>query len=528
VEARAPEALAAAAPRCGFAGKPSRGVARRGGNHDGPVEDAPMRRMVGLDSYLFYSDMPDAMTHTLKVGIVDPRSQPGGCNLAWLRDVMARLLPTLGPMHQLVCPTPFGLNHPLLVEPGEVDLDHHVRRMGIPPPGGVVEMCDVISNLVEHQLPRDKPLWQMWLLEGLKDGRVGICLVLHHAIADGTAAKELISRIFLTEPGLVPQARPHLPREELPSWPKRLLLGLLDLPGVFLRDVPPFLRARRARRKWALEIGDGINKYAGPDKAPKTIFNDVLSPRRSFVMRSLAMELLQPVRAAHPVTVNDIVLALVAGAARRYMAEFDRIPEKPLVGSVPFTYRSDGIRDEVFGNDSAVDFVWLHAEIEDPVERLLATAAAARDTKEHFDHTREMTASKAFGAFPPFVWRWMPALAKAMHGPPSLFGNILVSNVRGPEKPLWLDQARLDAFYSIGHIAHGGALNMTVWSYAGELRLSIYACPKVVPQPEKLGDYFCEALDELLQAVATTVGGAETCHARSESAATAIVEESQK
>ena len=162
-------------------------------------------------------------------------------------------------------------------------------------------------------------------------------------------------------------------------------------------------------------------------------------------------------------------------AARHYLAEYEQVPDRPLVGSMPFTYRPDGISDEVFGNDSAVDFVWLHADIEDPVQRLLATRAAANDTKEHFEFTRDMTASKAFGAFPPFLWKLTPRLAKLLKGPPRLFGNILVSNVRGPAEPLWLDEARLDEFYSIGHIAHGGALNMTVWSYAGELRLSIYA-----------------------------------------------------
>jgi diacylglycerol O-acyltransferase len=403
-------------------------------------------------------------------------------------------------MHQLVCPTPFALNHPLLVEAGEVDMEHHVRRIGIPPPGTLVELCEVVSHLVEHQLPRDKPLWQMWLLEGLQDGRIGILLILHHAIADGTASNELIRRIYLPEPGQVPDVPAPLPVEEVPSWGKRLLRGLADLPGVFSRDVPPFLHARREKKKWVAEIGDEIKKYASPDKAPKTIFNAVLSPRRTYSACSLPLDALAPIRQAYEVTVNDIVLTLVAAAARKYMAEYDSVPDKPLVGSMPFTYRPDGIKDEIFGNEAAVDFVWLHAELEDPVERLLATRQAARDTKEHFAHTKDMTAAKAFGAFPPFLWKWTPQLAKQLHGPPSLFGNILVSNVRGPAEHLWFDRARLDEFYSIGHIAHGGALNMTVWSYAGELRLSIYACPQVVPDAEKLGDYFRESLEELLEA----------------------------
>lgn len=459
-----------------------------------------MRRAHATDSYLYYGELPDAMTHTVKLGILAPDTQPGGCSLAWLRDVVARLLPNLGPMHQLVCPTPFALNHPLLVEAGEVDMEHHVRRIGIPPPGTLAELCEVVSHLVEHQLPRDKPLWQVWLLEGLQDGRVGVLLILHHAIADGTASNELIRRIYLPEAGQVPAVASPLAREAVPSWGKRLLLGLIDLPGVFIRDVPPFLKARRERKKWVARIGDEIEKYASPAKAPKTIFNAVLSPRRTYSACSLPLDALDPIRKAYDVTVNDIVLTLVAAAARRYMAEFDHVPATPLVGSMPFTYRPDGIKDEIFGNESAVDFVWLHAEMEDPVERLLATRQAARDTKEHFAHTKDMTAAKAFGAFPPFLWKLTPRIAKQLHGPPSLFGNILVSNVRGPSEPLWLDRARLDEFYSIGHIAHGGALNMTVWSYAGELRLSIYACPRVVPQAEKLGVYFSDALEELLTA----------------------------
>jgi WS/DGAT/MGAT family acyltransferase len=457
--------------------------------------------MGALDSYMYYSELPDAMTHTVKLGILDPATQPGGCSIDWLRDVIARLLPGLGPLHQVVCPTPFALNHPLLVEPGAVDLEHHVRRIGIPSPGSLAEMCETVSHLVEHQLPRDKPLWQVWMLDGLSDGRIGVLLILHHAIADGTAAKELISRLFLPDSGGVPATAAPLPWEEFPSWTRRLALGLIELPGVFLRGVPPLLRARREKKRWLATIGADIDKYASPDKAPKTLFNAVLNPRRTYSACSLPLTALAPVRAAHEVTINDIVLTLVAAAARRYLAEYEQIPNRPLVGSMPFTYRSDGIKNEIFGNDSAVDFVWLHVEIEDPVQRLLATRAAANDTKEHFEHTREMTASKAFGAFPPFLWKLAPRIARMLKGPPSLFGNILVSNVRGPDQPLWLDEARVDEFYSIGHIAHGGALNMTVWSYAGELRLSIYACPAVVPAAEKLGGYFCDALDELLAAV---------------------------
>ena len=460
-----------------------------------------MRRARPADSYLYYGDVYDAMTHTVKLGILSPDTQPGGCSLAWLRDVMGRLLPGLGPMHQVLHPTPFALNHPLLVEAGEVDMEHHIRRIGVPPPGTLSEVCETVSHLVEHRLPRDKPLWQMWLLEGMSDGRVGVLLILHHAIADGTASAELINRIFLVEPGQVPAEAAALPQEEVPSWGRRLLLGLRDLPGVFARDVPPFLKARREKKRWVADIGEEIEKYATPDKAPRTLFNAVLSPRRTYAAHSLPMDDLAPIRKAYDVTINDIVLTLVAAAARRYLQEYDRVPTSPLVGSMPFTYRPEGIRDEIFGNDSAVDFVWLHAEMDDPVERLLATRKAARDTKEHFAHTKEMTASKAFGAFPPFMWKLTPQIAKHLGGPPSLFGNILVSNVRGPAEPLWLDRARLDEFYSIGHIAHGGGLNMTVWSYAGELRLSIYACSKVVPNAEKLGVYFSDALDELLHAI---------------------------
>jgi diacylglycerol O-acyltransferase len=261
-----------------------------------------MRRMGALDSYLYYGDTPEAMTHTVKFGIVDPKTQPGGCSIEWLREVMARLLPSLGPMHQVVCPTPFGLNHPLLVDSGAIDLEHHVRRIGIATPGTLAEMCEAISHLVEHQLPRDKPLWQMWMLEGLQDGRIGILLILHHAIADGTAAKELISRIFLPGSGQVPAHAAPLPAEETPAWGRRLLLGLIDLPGVFLRGVPPFLRARRKKKEWVAHMGSEIGKYASPDKAPRTIFNAVLSPRRTYSACSLPMAALAPIRAAHKVT----------------------------------------------------------------------------------------------------------------------------------------------------------------------------------------------------------------------------------
>ena len=115
----------------------------------------------------------------------------------------------------------------------------------------------------------------------------------------------------------MPETAAPLPREEIPSWYKRLLLGLIDLPGVFLRGVPPFLRARREMKHWLAQIGSDVDKYASPGKAPKTMFNAVLSPRRTFSAYSLPLTTLAPIRAAHDVTINDIVLALVAGSARR-------------------------------------------------------------------------------------------------------------------------------------------------------------------------------------------------------------------
>lgn len=462
-----------------------------------------MRRMHPSDSLWYYGDLPDAMTHTIKFGVIDPKTQPGVCDINWLRGIMARLLPNLGPMHQVACPTPFGINHPLLIEAGKVDLEHHVRRIGVPPPGTDADVSEVISNLVEHRLPRDKPLWQMWMLEGLKDGRIGILLILHHAIADGTAAAELINRIYMPEPGQIPPAVLNLPQEERPSWLGRLAMGIFDLPGVLLRYVPPYLKAKRQLKQWVEETGSEIEKYATPLRAPKTMFNAVLSPRRTFTRCSIPLERLEPIRAAHKVTINDIVLTLVSGAARRYLQEYDRIPDVPLVGAMPMTNRPEGIKEEIFGNDIIAEFVWLHVEIEDPVARLLAMHKATQDTKEHFEHTRDISLTKKMGLFPPIWWSVTPRLAKAQKGAPTLFGNIMVSNVRGPAEPLWLDQARLDEFYSIGHIVHGGGLNMTVWSYAGQLRLCVYTCPLVVPEAQKLVTYFSDALDELLEAVET-------------------------
>src|SRR5207302_6274245 len=155
-----------------------------------------MERMTGLDAGFLYMETPTLHMHTLKIAVIDPANVPGGYSFDLLKEVLATRLRYLLPFRRRVVEVPFGLHHPVWIEDPDFDLDYHVRRVAVPAPGGPHEFGDLISDIASHQLDRRRPLWELWVVEGLEHGYIGVVAKIHHAAADGVAAAAMLANVL--------------------------------------------------------------------------------------------------------------------------------------------------------------------------------------------------------------------------------------------------------------------------------------------------------------------------------------------
>jgi diacylglycerol O-acyltransferase len=389
------------------------------------------------------------------------------------------------------------------IEDPEFDLAYHVRRIGVPPPGGRVQMDAVIADIASWQLDRTRPLWEIWMLEGLENGRVGFLAKIHHSVADGVAAAAMLANVMATSAEDVdppPPIEPWRP-EEMPSRGRLLMdalrdlvLRLVRLPALLRRTVGG-VRAVAEHRKQA--------EVATPrpilDTA-RTPFNGSLTPHRSFATATLSLADLKEAKTALGVTLNDIVLAMVAGSLRTWLDKRGALPDRALVAGVPVSTDDPDAIKRLGGNKVSNMFTTLATNVEDPIERLRAIHDVTSAAKEmHNILGADMLADWSEYTPPrPYAWfmRQYSRFGLAeKHRPPI---NLVVSNVPGPREPLYVAGARMEGIYSVGPILEGIGLNVTVWSYCDQLNVGVIACREHIADPHEITDGMADALEELL------------------------------
>lgn len=458
-----------------------------------------MQRLSGQDAFFLYRETPTSHQHTLKVVVYEPSD--AAPDYAGIKQEIARHLHLMPPLRRRLVWVPLGLHHPVWIEDPDFDFDFHVRRAGVPPPGGPRELDEMISEIASHPLDRAHPLWELWLLEGLAGGRQAAVLKVHHAVADGVAAAAMIDRTGMRSiadspppPEQVWQPEPvpapwRLVYDALADW-LRLLARLPTVVAATVRGLRGLVAARRAARI-AAPIGWGT---------PATSFNRALRARRVFATSSLPLAECRRVKEAFGVTLNDVVLALCSGALRRWLAAHGGLPDRPLVASIPVAADERGDEPRLFGNRVAYFQTALRVDLADPVERLLATRDVTAEAKRQLEIVGRRTALEWMEYLPPvpytLVKRLQAHLRLADRYPsPS---NLVVSNVPGPRETLYWSGARLVELYSVGPLSEGIGLNLTVWSYGGRLYCALLACHEQVPDPHAITDGLGEELDALL------------------------------
>jgi diacylglycerol O-acyltransferase len=454
--------------------------------------------MAGVDAGYLYMETPTMHMHTLKIAVLEP-NQP----FTFERFVseLADRLDGLPPMQQRALPVPFQLNHPLWIRDRAVDLGRHVFRHEVPAPGGMRELEAVIGEIAGTPLDRGVPLWELHVCEGLEGGRVASVGKMHHALADGVAANALlvnVTDLMRQGPG-TPWAL-----EITPSRREQVVMALGDairqtftLPALLGKTFRALLAVARHRRTSTVDVPRPLLD------APRTSFNGALTARRSYATATLPLADLKAARQAHPgVTLNDVVLAVVAGALRRWMDERGEHPRGALVAGVPVATDPPGGPARLGGNRVSNLFTSLATDVDHPAERLKLiseTTNASKLVQRTLgpDMLIDWVQFTPPGPFSAGMRLYSRSRAASKHPPPF---NVIVSNVRGPAEPVTIAGAALVDLYSVGPILEGIGLNVTAWSYVDRLNVSVLSCPDLVPDLAPLVAQLRPALDDLLPA----------------------------
>jgi len=343
------------------------------------------------------------------------------------------------------------------------------------------------------------------VVEGLEGGRVGFVAKMHHSLADGVAAAALLANVLEATPEPVEPAPPteQWQPDVVPTRTRLVADALVDLVGT-ARGIPGLVRRTATGMREAARVRKAHPEVpAGtPLNTPRTRFNGALTPHRVFATTTVPLSTVKDVRHAFDVTVNDVVLAVCAGALMRYLDKHGDVLDKPLLAGVPVSTEGPTDTPRLAGNRVSNMFVSLRTDIADPVARLRAIHEGATVAKEAFRALgpnmladwSELTPPRPLSAFMRLYSKWRLA---DYHAPPQ---NAVISNVPGPTQPLYIAGARLAELYSTGPILEGIGLNITVWSYLGTLYFGLISCRELMPDLFDLADLLPAALDELVMA----------------------------
>jgi WS/DGAT/MGAT family acyltransferase len=447
-----------------------------------------MKRMSGVDAAFLYGETPAWHMHVSGVMLFDPSATPGGFSADRLMQRIAERVHLVPQFRYKLVEVPFGIDRPCWVEDPNFDVSYHVRRIGVPPPGGPVELGNLIGELVSYKLDRNIPLWEMWIIQGLADDKVAVLAKVHHSIVDGASGTELATVLFDLEPDPPPTA-PAPPRtlEPVPSSAELVARGV----GRMMLSPYRWARFTEQSVRQGLKL-IGLQRRdvapAMPFQAPRTSFNAELTPHRRFVYTSVSLDEVREVKAAFGVKLNDVVLALCAGTLRRYLEMNDELPSATLIAQVPVSMRAVG--DSEVGTKVGAMFASLATDVADPVARLGAIQHALAADK--IMGLTELTAPGLIA----LAARMYTAAGLDGVGPPIM--NLIISNVPGPPFPLYTAGSKLEAIYPMGPLLYGAGVNITVFSYEGRIDVGFMVCRELVPEPWTLAEGIGVALEELL------------------------------
>jgi len=465
-----------------------------------------MDHLSSTDASFLHFETPETPMH---VGSLMLFELPEGYDGDYYEDVKALLakrmhLCTI--FHRKLAPMPFELADPVWIDDDDVDLDYHVRSVTVRKPGTMAELEVLISRLHSSLLDRSRPLWEVYVINGLENGQIGYYTKAHHSGIDGKAGVELAKVLYDPTPE-VRDVRPPRP----PRGGSQYQLGVAELLQAAISNsaaqytklgkmLPQAIKALSAAGSiLAAPSGAPGKRALNLGLAPKSIFNTSITNQRSYSTLSLPLADLKSLGKQAGGTVNTVIMSMCGSALRKFLLERNQLPEKSLLAAVPVSLRSAD--DSSMNNQVSIIRVDLATDLADPRERFKAIHESSEAAKAV---VREL--KPVLGADVPIAGSpWLMTGMASLYGRSNLAGqlppmaNVLISNVPGLPTSLYMAGAKMTHFYPVSIPYHGTAVNITVQSYAGLMELGITACRRVLTQDEsyEMIGYLKDAMIEI-------------------------------
>jgi diacylglycerol O-acyltransferase len=411
---------------------------------------------------------------------------------------------------------------PVWIDDPRLNLEYHVRHSSLPAPGGEDQLASLVGRIFSQRLDRSKPLWEMWLVQGLEGNRFALISKTHHALVDGISGVDLATVLFDANPvpaGLTPPVRPWEPKPE-PNDAQLVVRGLQGAARLPLRLGNRLVRSARHPRRTlskAVETAEGLGEIAWElmNPAPKVPLNTEIGPHRRFTWVHAQLKDFRRVKDAFGGTVNDVVLAVTAGALRDWLqARGIRVQGLELRALVPVSMRTEEERG-MLGNRLAVFRAPLPVYAEDPVERYRIVREEMAKVKE----SRQVMGAQAIVAFNDFAPPTVLAQAARLNFSTRLF-NVIVTNVPGPQFPLYVLGRELETVVPVAFLPNKHALSIAIFSYNGKMSFGLLGDFDAMDDLHKIAEGIARSLEELVQAAADRPARKRPARKRSERTAT--------
>jgi diacylglycerol O-acyltransferase / wax synthase len=479
-----------------------------------------MQQLTGLDASFLAMETTTTTGHVGGLSILDPTDAPKPLTLARLTDVIAERLPLVPVLRRKLLNVPLGLDQPYWVDDPDFDIEYHVREIALPRPGSGAQLTEQVSRLHARPLDRSKPLWEIYLITGLAKRRVAVYTKIHHAAIDGVSGTELLTVLLDINPSgrdLPPPVpfRPA-PPPPLPAIAAKAVARMawrpvqtVQMTNEVLRWLPTLapVMSTVVGGMLGLNRGDGEVIPTTPGRPPATPFNKAITPHRRFAFRSVDLAEVKTVKNAFGVSVNDVVMAMTAGALRRWLTEHAALPSQPLIAMIPVSVR-DPASKGALGNKVSAMLAMLPTHVAEPDLRLELVHAATKVAKAQQAAIPQGLVDQISDFAPPALTARAARVVAAtglLHRLPPF--NLTISNVPGPNTPVYLCGARLVAHYPVSVVADGQGLNVTLVGYMGQLHFGLISCRELVPDLDVLAGYLVDELALLLTAAEKRAAG---------------------